>query len=175
MFWNMLRASEEYTCYCEPCHEHLLDHVSKPPGPVDPTHTGVADYWREYRELPLEELREVWRPWFGRERFSLESGDNAADFARFLRYLIDSAPRTRVLKLVRFDFRVQWLRKVFPRATIIHVVRNPRSLWTSSVGRGSRRDDHEPEPHARWGRFVAYTEAIARDLGIAVAGHPYRS
>lgn len=174
MFWNLFRGLPEYLCYCEPCHEHLIEAVRNPAVRLDPTHLDVDDYWREYRSLDLRDLEDLWRPWFGRKRFCLGEREEADDLAAFLRYLCTGSSARAVLKFVRFDFRASWLRSQFPDATIIHVVRNPRDLWTSSVGRGSGRDDSSPLPDERWGSFVAYGQAMAHELGVELAGHPYQ-
>ena len=171
MFWSMFRtASDRYSAYCEPFHEHLVSMVDdKDLVPMDPTHTGIEDVFAEYRSLDRKALGQVWRPWFGRERFLLGRDDEAADMEEYLRFLIDSTPRRAVLKFTRATFRVEWLRAKFPGATIVHLVRRPRDIWTSMWGR-DRGPDGEP-----FGSFIQYTRLIAEDIGLDLPGYPYRT
>jgi hypothetical protein len=52
---------------------------------------------------------------------------------RFIEILIERASGTPVLQFNRIDFRLPWIRHNFPRAKIIHLYRNPRDQWCSSL------------------------------------------
>ncbi len=171
MFWSLFRAAgDRYRAYCEPFHEHLLPMVdNKGLVPNDPTHRDVDDVFAEFRNLDRDALGTLWQPWYSRERFLLEPDDEAPDMEAYLRFLIDSSPRRPVLKFTRATFRVEWLRRRFPGATIIQLVRRPRDIWTSMWGRGR---DLEGEP---FGSFLAYTELMAQDIGIELPGDAYRT
>lgn len=173
-FWNLLRRDDRYTCYFEPLHEHLDLYVGEGPGPgTDPTHLGVEDYWAEYRDLPPARFEEVWKPWFGRRRWVLETDADADadDLRGYLDLLVDRAAGRPVLKVVRACFRAAWLRDAYPEATIVHVARDPRCVWTSMVGRDAASDD--PVPVERHGFFNAMIR-IARELGLGTDDHLYR-
>lgn len=171
MFWNTFRSeNDQYRAYCEPFHEHLLAMVDdKDLVPKDPTHTGIEDVFAEYRSLDRDALGNLWRPWFGRERFLLAPDDEAADMDAYLRFLIDSTPQRPVLKFTRATFRVEWLREKFPGATIVHLERRPRDIWTSMWGR-----DWGVEG-GPFGSFIAYSESMANDIGLDLPGDPYRT
>lgn len=173
MVWQLFRRQPGWTAYLEPLHEHLLAHVAAEPGPVDPTHVGVSDYWREYRDLAPAALEALVRPWFGRSRSRLDTSDEADDLVAYLGFLVASAPRVMV-KFTRADFRTPWLRQAFPDATIAQLIRSPRALWTSSLGRSHAGDEDKALEAGGYGTFLAYHEAIASDIGLHVEGHPYR-
>lgn len=171
-FWNLLQDADGYTGYFEPLHEHLDVYLDDDrPDRVDPTHPDVHDYWTEYRALPRDDLEAAWEPWFGRERHALGPDDDAPDLQAYLDLLIDEAPGRPVLKLVRGPLRAPWLRATFPEATLIHVARNPRSVWTSTVGRDAETDD--PPPDERHGLLHNLTR-VADELGIVQDDHMYR-
>ena len=171
MFWNMFRsAGDSVRAYCEPFHEHLLEIVDdRHLIPEDPTHSGIEDYFAEYRHLDREVLGTLWKPWFGRERFMLERDDEAADMEAYLRFLIDSSPQRPVLKFTRATFRVEWLREKFPDSTIVHLERRPRDIWTSMWGR-----DWNVEGETS-GSFIPYTRSMAEDIGLDLPGDLYRT
>lgn len=194
-FWNLLRQDDRYTCYYEPLHEHLparLDEAAEHggdgqddgiddrdggaagarAGPVDPTHLAVDGYWTEYRHVDRTALDDAWRPWFGRERWVLGPDDEAPELRRHLELLVEAAPARPVLKVVRASLRAAWLRRAFADATLVHVVRDPRSVWTSMVGRDAAGDD--PLPAKRHGFFHALLR-VAEDLGVRHDAHLYRT
>lgn len=163
-------ASDRYRAYYEPFHTHLLPMVDDEGlVPKDPTHSGTDDLFAEFRLLDREVLGSLWRPWYGRERFLLGRGDEAADMEAYLRFLIDSSPRRPVMKFVRATFRVEWLRARFPDATIIRLVRRPRDVWRSMVARDWGLED------GPYGEFISYTESMSRDIGLDLPGDPYRT
>lgn len=171
MLWSLFRtASDRYRAYGEPFHEHLLPMVdNKGLVPNDPTHQDVDDVFAEFRDLDREALGHAVATLYSRERFLLEQDDEAPDMEAYLRFLIDSSPQRPILKFTRATFRVEWLRRRFPGATIIQLVRRPRDIWTSMWGRGR---DLEGEP---FGSFLAYTELMAQDIGLDLPGDSYRT
>lgn len=175
MYWNFFRnSSESYTCYYEPFHESLLSYVGSGATTVDETHTGVSDYWKEYRQLDYSILENLWRPWFGRERWSMSHQDQAADMAQFIQLLIEQSPGRPVIKFVRAGFRVSWLRKTFPDALIIHLVRNPRNVWESIVKKQGGSDD-KLENFARFELgFIDYFLNVSNELNVGTSDHLYQ-
>jgi hypothetical protein len=171
MFWNFLRTCpERFTAYCEPLHESLLDLVDNPAlMPRDRTHSDVEDVFLEYRSLDRSTLGSLWRPWFGREQFLLQTDDPAPEMREFIDFLVDSSQRRVVIKFTRASFRIGWLRAQYPSATIIQLARRPRDMWTSMWGRGRglRGERH--------GTFMEYAHMMARDMRLSVPGDPYRT
>jgi Sulfotransferase family len=171
MFWNLLRTSPEpFTSYYEPFHESLL-HLVDDPELVTPhkADSDVDDQFTEYRSLDRSTLGSLWRPWFGRERFLLAADDLAPDMRDFIDFLVESSDRRVVIKFTRASFRVSWLRRQYPSATIIRLERRPRDVWTSMWGRGRGLRG------AKSGAFMEYTDMMARDIGLEVRGDPYRT
>lgn len=170
--WNLLRQDPRYTGYFEPFHPHLDVHLAEGrDDDVDPTHRGVEDYWTEYRDLPRDPLQEAWRPWFGRSRLHLDAEEDARDLRAYVDLLVDEADARPVLKVVRGPFRARWLRAAYPEATLVHVVRNPRSVWTSMVGREA--EGEEKVAAERHGLFHGLVRT-AHELGIREDRHLYR-
>jgi hypothetical protein len=171
MFWNLLRTcSECFTAYCEPFHESLLGLVDDPALiPQDRTHSDVEDPFTEYRSLDRSTLGSLWRPWFGREQFLLQADDPAPEMREFIDFLVDSSQRRVVIKFTRASFRIGWLRRQYPSATIIQLARRPRDMWTSMWGRGRGLRGE------RYGTFLEYADMMARDMRLSVPGDPYRT
>ena len=73
----------------------------------------------------------------------MEADEEYESLAAYLEFLIEAAaPATPVLKFNRVDFRLPWLKARFPDARVIHVWRNSRDQWYSTV---------RAEPRERWG------------------------
>lgn len=173
MFWNLLRRSGHFTCYYEPFHEYLLENVTNCSDGVDPSHSGVDNYWSEYEHIPAGQFHNTWKPWFGRDRFVLDENDVATDLFDFISLLIERAPKRPVLKFVRANFRVSWLRKNFPKATIIFLARSPRAVWTSMVGRENSTDELLASQSTDDLGFINYMLKVSSEIGLHVPGHPY--
>jgi hypothetical protein len=178
--------SGRYTCFCEPLHEHLLAFVDDPDlVRVDPSHIEVTDYFTEYRTLDRTLLGEHWQPWYSQARFFLGRDDDAPDLAAYLDFLVPvagaNAPRgTAAIKFTRMDLRARWLRARFPRARIIHVVRQPRDLWLSTLGfsrheAGDLETASQIEPTVGRGAFVTYARRQIDEIGLSLPGPFYRS
>jgi hypothetical protein len=58
-----------------------------------------------------------------------------APMQAYIQALIDHAPARAVLQFNDVDFRLQWLRARFPEADILHIYRNPRDQWCSTLPR----------------------------------------
>ncbi len=172
MVWNAFRRQPGWRCYLEPLHEHLVAHVERRSQEVDPSHRAVANYWLEYGSIDIDRLRRLHQPWFAQHRFRMAADASADDLRDFLALLVGSAERT-MLKLTRADFRLPWLRVQFPDALLLLLVRNPRDLWTSYLGRGALSEEAALAADG-YGAFLGYHRAVMDDLGIDVPGHPYR-
>lgn len=174
MVWNMFRESGKYTCYYEPLHPHLKLYLEEDYRAIDTTHDGLEDYWREYRALSRDEFIKCWKPWFGRERWHLGTAAEAEDLKSYLEFLQHQSDKPAVFKFVRAGFRIEWLRNTFPNAHIIHVARNPRSVWTSMMGRECVDDSDEVLLSDRGRAWSITIQAIARELGFREREHPYQ-
>jgi len=132
--WNILRRSDEAFALYEPLHDSLNTHLEHPAAP-DATHRGVTDYFHEYR-AHREEILPLYRMEFGATRLALSAKDSYPELKTYLAALIDLAgEKVPVLKCVRLDYRLAWLRRHFPQALIIYLVRNPREQWISMAAK----------------------------------------
>lgn len=179
LLWNLFRSRPGFTAYYEPFNERRWFDPASRGGHTDPSHRDVDDYWREYDGL--EELDRWWDPsWHDRHLF-LPEGAWQPDMKRYLEVLIERAPARPVLQFNRMDLRLPWLRREFPNAAILHLVRHPRDQWCSALLDPTRFRSTDPA-----GAFAAhdhfYLRVWARDLKRAFpflderrAGHPYRT
>lgn len=132
LLWNIFRSVPGCNAFYEPCHDLLLTHIECNTTPQQ-SHVGVSSYWDEYRPI-LEGLRRWHRLEFGFKNLYLEAEDLFTEFEDYIRFLLNSCGHLRpVLQFNRVDFRLPWLRKMFPDAAIIHLFRNPRDQWYSMV------------------------------------------
>jgi hypothetical protein len=132
--WNIFRRSDEALALYEPLHDTLNTHLEHPAAP-DATHRGVTDYFHELR-LHREEILPLYRMEFGATRLALSAKDSYPELKTYLSALIDLAgEKVPVIKCVRLDFRLAWLRRHFPQAVIIYLVRSPREQWISMAAK----------------------------------------
>lgn len=131
LLWHIYENAPGYKAYYEPCHDNLLAHIryTKPMA----SHRGVGAYWGAYRPI-LESLGQLHSPAFGLTRLLLERDDQWPELAGYLRFLIEGAGQDRaVLQFNRVDFRLPWLRREFPEARIVHIWRDCRETFASTV------------------------------------------
>ena len=131
LLWNLFRHVPACRAYYEPLNEsRAFDPATRGTG-VDPTHIGVEDYWREY--TGLEWLDRYYREDWIRRRLYMRDNDVDVDLAAYIQALIDAGGSRPVLQFNRIDFRLPWIRRHFPLARLIHVYRNPRDQWCSTL------------------------------------------
>jgi Sulfotransferase family len=131
LLWNLFREIPSCTAFYEPFNERRWFDPDHRQGHTDPTHRGVNDYWREYEPLP--HLASLYREeWIDRRLFM---GPRAWDPAMqaYLEAMVEGAPGRPVFQFNRMDFRLPWIRRRFPRATLLHLYRHPRDAWMSSL------------------------------------------
>jgi hypothetical protein len=130
LLWNILRHAPGLTSYYEPLHPTLQKPAAQRLEARDPTHVGVQEYWSEYdrvHDFPAEGYR---RPWHNTDLY-LDAMDWKPRLAEYLRLLIRSAAGRAALQFNRIDFRLAWLKQMFPAAQIVHLYRHPRDQWLS--------------------------------------------
>lgn len=128
--WNILRQGPSVFGICEPLHDNLPEYLAQEVS-VDPSHHGVTDYFRELRPHRAAILSRH-RVEFGATRLALAAGEEHHELKAYLDFLLQLAGKnTPVLKFVRMDFRLPWLRRNYPDAVIIHIHRQPREQWLS--------------------------------------------
>lgn len=135
LFTLFRAASERHRCFYEPLHERLLEYRVWPLRAYD-GHAFVGDYFAEYKGL--RDVSRLFRPQWGTRGLHLPADAEASDLRRYLSYLMTSASargQVPVLKENRFSFRLAWLRRAFPDATIVHIHRDCDAEWGSIVRR----------------------------------------
>ncbi|MCS4200970.1 sulfotransferase [Salinibacter ruber] len=121
------------TCYYEPLHPNLLEHVSEARA-ARPSHDKSSLY-TQYTSL-LPRLRRIYRPSFWKEYATVDEDEDASLLQTYLQFLSDSSDRV-VLQTNRTFWMAPWLHRTFPDARFVHLVRDPRSVVWSQLTTGS--------------------------------------
>jgi len=138
LVWNLFRQLHGCTAYYEPLNERRWFLPSSEGKRTDATHLGVRDYGTEYRGMnDLDGL--FHRDWTFRNLYMDETSVDWHLY-QYIDQLIRRAPALPVLQFNRVDFRLRWLRAWFPRARILHLYRNPRDQWVSTLRGNSNID-----------------------------------
>jgi hypothetical protein len=132
LLWNLFRHVDGCTAYYEPLNERRWFDAARRGQRVDGTHRHVDDYWREYNGL--DELGRYYHEDWIRRRLYMDEQSWDPDLAQYVRTLVERADGRPVLQFNRIDFRLAWFRHTFPAAALIHLYRNPRDQWCSSLG-----------------------------------------
>jgi hypothetical protein len=176
LLWNLFRNIPGHTSYYEPFNERRWFDPAVRGSRVDPTHQHAEEYWREYEGLQV--LGDYYQEsWIDRDLFMDGDCWNPA-MKRYVEILIENAAGRPVLQFNRIDFRLQWLRRYFPHARILHLYRHPRDQWMSSlVDPGAFPKDapatafpaHDHYYLYSWARDLKYQFPFLADP----AAHPY--
>jgi len=139
--WSRLRALETVTGFYEPLSNVLADLSFADVSAVRPTLTSghpplAAPYFDEYRPYLQEGARGVagYRKRFGTDRFAREPDAEFPALQGYLRSLCERSVeqgKTPVLKFCRSSGRLPWLKRAFPEALHVSVLRNPASQFAS--------------------------------------------
>jgi hypothetical protein len=131
LLWNLFRMLKGCTAYYEPFNERRWFDPSARGCHTDPTHRGIAEYWREYDGL--EELGRYYQESWISEDLLMDAQSWNPAMKRYIEIMIERAAGRPVLQFNRIDFRLGWFRHHFPRAKIVHLYRHPRDQWMSSL------------------------------------------
>jgi len=149
LLWNLFRHTRGVTAYYEPLHHCLQLPPEQRPPALDPTHDGVSEYWSEYDRI--DGLANWYtEPWHCRDLY-LDALDWKPALAEYIQLLIRSAEGRAVLQFNRVDFRLAWLRRMFPAARLVHLFRHPRDQWLSAL-----RDPAAVGPHDSREQFAQH-------------------
>lgn len=174
--WNVFRNTAGCTAFYEPFNERKFFDRSTRGNHVDGTHRGVNDYWREYEQISGLDAHydEDWT----RRRLYMDEHSWAPEMKAYIDTLIDGANGRAVLQFNRMDFRLGWVRANYPSALVVHLYRDPRAQWLSTLF-GDKNFGPESSP----GKFVDhfYLRSWVRDLkhvfpflSDRASLHPYR-
>lgn len=177
LLWNLFRHVPGVTAYYEPFNERRWFDPHTRGTHTDATHLQIDNYWAEYDGL------EVLGKWYSSEwRFrQLYMGASAHNpsMERYIAALIARAAGRAVLQFNDVDLRLPWLRAHFPAAKLVHLYRNPRDQWCSTLHGASLPMRHltlrEFERHdgfylLGWGRDLRHCFPF---LALEPDAHPY--
>ncbi|HKJ78325.1 MAG TPA: sulfotransferase [Prolixibacteraceae bacterium] len=133
LLWNVFRQLQGVTSYYEPLNERKWFDPNSRGEKLDSTHVNVeSDYWREYDGLN-DWLKHLYQEsWIERDLY-MDEGASDWDLHRYIAELINAAPGRSALQFNRADFRLPWLKLIFPHANFIHIFRHPRDQWISTL------------------------------------------
>jgi hypothetical protein len=178
LLWNLFRNVEGVTSYYEPLNERRWFDPAHRGSRMDPSHLRVSDYWTEYEGL--EELGSSFKESWNDRHLYMEASFWEPDLKHYVETLIARARGRPVLQFNRIDLRLPWFRRNFPRAKIVHLVRQPRDQWCSSLGDASRftRDmsmaqfaAHDHYYLRIWAKDLAYHFPFLDENTVS---HPYQ-
>jgi hypothetical protein len=133
LLWNLFRHLPQITAYYEPLNERRWFDPRTRGSHTDDTHLQVDNYWAEYDGL---EMLGRWYSvdWRFKQLYMAAHAHNP-EMERYIEALISHAPGRPVLQFNEMDLRLPWLRTHFPRAKLVHLYRNPRDQWYSTLGK----------------------------------------
>ena len=146
LVFTLFRETGQYHCLYEPLHEHLREYlVYGLRAHEDSHHFFVGNYHRELRGFG--DAGALFDPRWGTSCLYIPPDAPADRLYRYLSCIIDMSfeRRSRVmLKENRLAFRLEWFRRRFPQAAIVHVHRSREGQWQSILRRVQayhRRED----------------------------------
>ena len=129
--WNLFRHVNGCTAFYEPLNERRWFDPSTRGHHTDSTHREIREYWHEYEGL--EQLGQYFKGDWNTRNLYMDASFDEPELRAYIEALVAHAPERAVLQFNRIDFRLPWLRAEFPEARILHLYRNPRDQWCSSL------------------------------------------
>jgi len=139
--WNKFRESSKYYCYYEPLHQILIKYNEKTPlwdiseRSSNQMHHPLLSkpYLQEYQKLLKPEIGlPYFKKSFPFDEFTRVQSDS--DFKKYINLLIQGAgKKIPLLQFNRSALRIHWLKKTYPNALNVYLVRNPWDQWQSYV------------------------------------------
>ncbi len=176
--WRLLDELPGVVAYYEPLNPRRW-HRSDSSGAVrDPSHEGITDYRRHYEGL--DDLDRFFRDDWSRHRLYMDERAADPDLEHFLAGICARAPADVLpaLQFNRMDFRLAWLRARFPAARILHLYRQPRESFISSlagapIGTAARFADFGENDRFHLCEWVADLAKVWPPLMVEADAHPY--
>lgn len=139
--WSRFRALESVSALYEPLGPLLAELSLADIPDIRPDYTSGhpslrSPYYEEYRPFVQKTARGVigYRKHFGIDRFGDTPGDDFPSLCAYLKNLCDTSTEhglVPVLKFCRSQGRTAWLKRAFPDAVHVGVLRNPASQFAS--------------------------------------------
>jgi hypothetical protein len=63
----------------------------------------------------------------------MNEGSSDWDLHRYISEMVKGASGKTVLQFNRVDFRLPWLKRIFPQSIFVHIFRHPRDQWISTL------------------------------------------
>lgn len=177
LLWQALDRVEGIMAYYEPLNERRWFDPAVRGRAVDTSHRGTTDYSRHYDDLTA--LGRWYDVNWTTHHLAMDVKHKNSDLIHYIKYIISESKQRPVLQFNRIDFRLGFLRKAFPDAVMVHLMRNCRDVWRSSL-KGVANDpdwtlaDFEPHAHfylVTWYRDLVVTfPGLLQDSGKT---HPY--
>lgn len=131
LLWNIFRQLDGFTSYYEPFNERRWFDKNNRGERVDSTHIGVDDYWLEYDGLSA--LSGFYQDDWIRKNLYMDQRHVDYDMKSYIDLMIAHSSNRPVLQFNRIDFRLPWIKSRYPNAKIIHIYRNPRNQYLSTL------------------------------------------
>ena len=137
LLWQSFIRLKGFTAYYEPFNERQWFDPAKRGEAVDSSHRGVADYSSNYDGL--EHLGQYFDVNWNVRQLAMGKDHDNDNMVQYVQGLIDAATARPVLQFNRIDFRTGFLKEKFPGSMFVHLTRNPRDTWLSTL-RGTEND-----------------------------------
>lgn len=131
LLWQCFDRLQGYKAFYEPFNERRWFDPAARGEHVDESHRGVADYAKNYEGL--EGLDQFFDQRWATQRLVMGPADKNDNMRRYVQQLINSSSERCVLQFNRIDFRLPFFRATFPNASWVHLSRNARDTWRSSL------------------------------------------
>lgn len=131
LLWNLFRQTKQFKAFYEPFNERQWFNKAKRGVNTDTTHKHVTDYWKEYNNL--EKLGQYYDESWIRDQLYMDQHSFNPNMKNYIDTIINSCSEDIVLQFNRIDFRLPWIKHHFPNAKILHLYRNPRDQWISTL------------------------------------------
>jgi len=177
LLWQAFDRLDGVTAFYEPFNERRWFDPSVRGEGVDASHRGTSDYSKNYDGL--EGLSQWYDVNWTTRHLVMDVKHKDSGIINYIKYIISKSIGRPVLQFNRVDFRLAFLRRAFPEAVLVHLMRDCRDVWRSSL-KGAENDpawrlaDFEPHAHFYlmvWYRDLAVTFPNLLQDGAKV--HPY--
>ncbi|MCF6300190.1 MAG: sulfotransferase [Proteobacteria bacterium] len=147
LLWQVFEKLNPFCAWYEPLHPQLAENIRHVKPKTD--HLGIEDYWQIYREKP--EFSKYYCRDFSYKNLLLSKSDTYGQLQLYIQHLIElSGDKIPVFQFNRMDLRLGWLKANFPEGKIIHIIRDPVSLWFSQrkhIPEHNRNNESYPDAY----------------------------